>query len=231
MEKTTFLSKISKIEMLNHNIMELHLARPASFPYLAGQFVQFFVPKDDGIVKRSYSLASTPSDQNLEFCIKILPKDLNGPASLYLPTLQHGDTLEISEPRGRFIPRDHENQYYIATGAGLAPILGMIRDQLENKKNIQKIELLFGVRHKIDIFFEERLKDLQKKFTNFRYQIALSQPGEDWTGLQGRVTDHLLHDLVDHSFYICGNPSMVKDVRTALIMNGIDSKSILFEIF
>ncbi|PIR04106.1 MAG: hypothetical protein COV59_02895 [Candidatus Magasanikbacteria bacterium CG11_big_fil_rev_8_21_14_0_20_39_34] len=231
MEQTTFLPKIREIKMLNHNIMELHLEKPEAFSYLAGQFVQFFIPKDDTQVKRSYSLASAPKDPDLEFCIKILPKELNGPASLYLPTLDIGDSIQISQPRGRFTPKDDQNQFYIATGAGLAPILGMIRDQLEHKRNTKKIELLFGVRNENDIFFQERLKKLQDTFPNFRYNIALSQPETEWSGLRGRVTEHLLHDLVDHSYYICGNPHMVKDVRSTLIENGVDSKSILFEIF
>jgi len=120
----------------------------------------------------------------------------------------------------------------VATGAGIAPIMSIINNQLDKKQNTQKIILLFGVRSQEDIFFVNYLEKLNK-YLNFSYQITLSRPDEngEWTGLRGRVTDHIEGDFVGHQIYLCGNATMVKDVREILINKKVEPKQIHFEIF
>jgi len=40
----------------------------------------------------------------------------------------------------------------VATGVGISPMVGIIQDELINKKTTQPIHLLFGVRSEKDIF-------------------------------------------------------------------------------
>ena len=107
------------------------------------------------------------------------------------------------------------------------------RDELENKKTDKEIRLLFGVRSEEDIFWIDRLEALKQLSPLFDYQVTLSQPKADggWSGLRGRVTEHLLHHLVSHKFYLCGSAAMVKDVRDVLLKNGIAGEQIHFEVF
>lgn len=224
------MPKITQITMLTHNIMELRLEKPADFEYLAGQFVQFEVPQGDKMVKRSYSLASTPYDSELHFCIKILDPSLNGPASAHLPTLAVGDEVTIGPVRGRFVVHEDTPLVCVATGAGMAPIMGIIRDELETKKNTHPIHVLFGVRHETDVFWQEHLDALDKHFENFSYAVTLSRPDESWNGHKGRVTDHI--KTIDNAkYYMCGSPDMVKEVRNILLNQKIDPRAIHFEIF
>ena len=231
MELPVYSCPVVSKKQLTDDMVELRLAKPDSFHYQAGQFVQWLVPDGDTTVRRAYSLSSAPSDREIEFCVKLLS---DGKASALVKQLQPNDTLRIQGPRGMFVnPNHHTSLYFIATGAGLAPIMGIIRDELERKKTDAEIRLLFGVRAEADIFWHDRLETLRSSHENFSYQITLSQPkaGGGWSGLRGRVTDHVLHHLVTHNFFLCGNAAMVKDVRQVLLENGVDGGRIHFEIF
>ena len=119
----------------------------------------------------------------------------------------------------------------VATGTGIAPVISIIRDQLEKKGNKEKMELVFGVRHEEDVFWQDRLEELSKKYDNFSYKLALSQPKDSWVGYKGRVTEHLPGDAHKMHSYICGQTEVVKSVRNALIEKGTDLKQIHFEVF
>lgn len=230
MEVSTFTVKLEKKIMLTPDMLELHFVKPDNFLFKAGQFMQFEVPDGDKMVLRSYSISCPPTQDDLEFCVKILP---GGKASTLFAAAHVGDEFRIRGPRGMFFNSEDAPIYCIATGAGIAPIMGIITDELKNKKNSNEIRLLFGVRDEEDMFWNERFETLKQNFSNFDYSLTLSQPKPDgsWSGLRGRVTDHLLHHLISHRFFLCGSPAMVKDVRDILLKNGVDAKQIHFEVF
>lgn len=215
--------------MISRDIMELRFERPAGFNFLAGQFVRFMVPSEGASVFRPYSLSSAPQQADyLEFCAKILP---DGKASKYFLILNEGDSVSISQAQGVFVcqPRHVARKMFIGTGAGVAPIMSMIAGQLS--VSTEKIELLFGVRNPQDVFWTDRLDELAMSYSNFKYQLTLSRPHDSWKGLRGRVSDHLTHISFSAEYYICGSVAMVKDVRSLLIIKGVDTKSIHCEIF
>ncbi|PIR76004.1 MAG: hypothetical protein COU32_04325 [Candidatus Magasanikbacteria bacterium CG10_big_fil_rev_8_21_14_0_10_42_10] len=213
------------------NVFELRFSKPESFDFTPGQFVQFLIPSEEKKTPRSYSLSSLPSDAYLEFCIKFLD---GGLASEHFRTMNIGTDIECRGPLGRFVvDENNDDHYFVATGVGLAPILGMIRSLIEEKKDDHPIRLLFGVREEDDLFWIDRLETLKQKHSLFDYTVTLSQPQPTggWQGLKGRVTEHLLQHLGKQRFYLCGNAAMVKDVRTLLIEHGVDTTDIHFEIF
>lgn len=231
MEIPKYLSKISEKTQLTRDIYEIRIEKPEGFSFFAGQFVQFVIPQEEKNLMRSYSISSIHTDPYIEFCIKFLE---NGRASNYLKHLNIGDSIEFQGPRGLFINQNHTTALsFIATGTGMAPTLSLIRDELENQKNTNEVRLLFGVRSEDDIFWTEKFKNLKIQYPNFHYDITLSQPKIDggWAGLRGRVTEHILHHLINHTFFLCGNAAMVKDVREMLLKNEVDVKAIHFEIF
>jgi ferredoxin-NADP reductase len=221
---------IEKIQ-LTRDIYEIRVEKPENFDFISGQFIQFFIPNEEKTITRSYSISSTPSEPYLEFCIKFLE---GGLASSYIRSLNVGDTLDFQGPRGLFVQKENNTAIsFIATGTGIAPCMSIIRDELQNKKNTSEIRLLFGVRNEDDVFWTEQFKTLKIQYPNFTYDTTLSQAKIDggWAGLRGRVTEHILRHLISHKFFLCGNAAMVKDIRNILLENGVDVKSIHFEIF
>ncbi len=225
----TFLTKLKEKNTIAKDVFSLKFEKPKEFTYKAGQFVQWIIKDENKNTLRSYSLSSTPEDNYIEFCIKYVE---GGKASELIKRMDIGYELEFQGPQGRFTTSGEEpSLFLIATGAGLAPIIGIIEDELKNKKITKKIHLLFGVRHKEDIFWLDRLSELKFSHKNFNFDICLSQAHENWKGLSGHVTDHLNNHSKDHHYFLCGNLEMVKDVRIQLTKDDVESKHIHFEIF
>jgi len=214
---------------LTKDMYELKFSKPEGFDYKAGQFVQCLIPGDDKTTPRSYSISSTPTDDYLEFCVKYLPKGL---ASEFFKKMNTGETVVMRGPLGRFVCRDEAPSHvHVATGAGIAPIMGMIRDELENKDKKHAVHLLFGLRFEDDLFWIDRLDQFTSLYDNFSYQITLSRPADTWEGLRGRVTEHLDEHESTHVFYICGSKEMVQDTKKLLSEKGVSKEQIHFEIF
>ena len=224
------VSLLSK-KLIAEDMYELHVTKPTDFSYDAGQFVQFLIPGDEKHVPRSYSISSAPSDEALAFCIERID---GGLGSTYLTDMNEGDTVMMRGPRGRFVVnKDAESHMYIATGSGLAPIMAMLRDELETKKSTVPTTLLFGVRHEENIFWQDRLDELAAQYSNFSYQLCLSQPKDiaSCNAVEGRVTAHLPESFNGIQVYLCGNSAMVMEVRSLVIERGADAKQLHFEIF
>lgn len=231
MRPPTYRTMLTEKKKIARDLLELRFEKPSGFSFTAGQFAQFHIPEGGRIALRSYSISSAPHDPFLEFCVKLLP---DGKASAHFEKMNGGEEMTLQGPSGRFTMEKNSNgSYFIATGAGLAPIMAMMRDATKNRANGREMRLLFGVRSEEDLFWVDRLEKLKHTHEMFAYDVTLSQPKPNggWRGLRGRVTDHILRHLIKHHFYLCGNAAMVKDVREMLLQNGTPTERIRFEIF
>ena len=223
--KTSLVSRTQ----LAHDVYEVIFNKPQNFNFLAGQFTQFQIPDNDNHVLRSYSIASAPHDENLYFVIKIIP---NGKASTFFLNLTNEKELKLSEAVSKYNCDQTPPLLLISTGTGLAPNISMARDQLEKKNNTNNIKILFGVRYEEDIFYQDKLEKLIKKYNNFTYTLALSRPHDNWDGDKGRLTEHLPKVIEkDQQIYICGMTEMVQSIRQELLARGANATNIHFEIF
>ncbi len=224
-----YSTKFVKTVPIAKDVFEIHLEKPAGFAFTAGQFIQFRIPEGDKIWLRSYSMASAPHEEVLVFCAKVYP---TGKASARFQAANPGDVIEFQGPVGRFVSAAPTPLVLIATGAGLAPIMSIIRDELFVKKNPERIHLLFGVRKQEDVFWKQELEALQAQFPHFSFDLTLSQPESEWGGKQGRVTAHLVDAInANAHYFLCGNLEMVKEVKQLLIERLIPAGNIHFEIF
>jgi ferredoxin-NADP reductase len=229
MEKQRFTSKLLDKKNLTHNIIELILEKPQEFSFEAGQFIQIYIPHQEKEIKRSYSICSTPEEDVIRLCVKLVEK---GIGSSHLTNLSVGDTLEFSGPHGAFgIKKTNNPAIFIATGAGIAPILPTLQKQL-NENPEEKTVVIFGVRHEEDVFYHDVFKSLKHKHPNLEYIITLSQPKEESAYESGRVTDHLQNHIDTKAhYYFCGSPAMIMDVRKKLTEENIPNKQMHFEMF
>tara|TARA_B100000700_G_C14867150_1_gene771547 strand:- start:100 stop:786 length:687 start_codon:yes stop_codon:yes gene_type:complete len=223
------LSLIEKKEIAQ-DILSLRFTKPQDLQFDAGQFIQFLIPDKEKQHKRAYSIASAPKDDSLEFIVKLWP---NGKASQLFQDLQPGETCDTRGPMGHFTDTTTSPLILVGTGTGLAPILGIIQNRLVHEQSTKPIYLLAGFRTEKDIFKEEYLKNIAKKYSNFIQKITLSQPKTHSDIYQkGRVTDHILNHISDDNRYmLCGNPAMVQEVRSILTKNNISSEHITFEMY
>jgi propane monooxygenase reductase subunit len=213
----------------------LRLDDPAGFKYFPGQYVDIAVPGTDAV--RSFSMANTTcrEDGQLEFVIKIYP---DGLFSHFLESqLAVGDRLHITGPYGVFTLREghEEDLVFVGGGAGMAPILALLRSMAE-RGITRKATYYYGARRRRDLCFEDELRGLEQTLANFRYVPALSEPdGSDgWDGEVGLITDVVRkHEagLENAHAYICGPPPMVEAAMPLLAELGVPDKHVYFDKF
>ncbi len=203
----------------------------------------------DETVERAYSMANWPGEKGivmLNVRIATPPpgkmQDLPaGKMSSYIWSLKPGDDVTISGPYGEFFTRDTDKEMiYIGGGAGMAPMRSHIFDLLLRIKTKRKITFWYGARSKKEIFYKDDFDNLEKKFPNFKWHIALSdpQPEDKWTGLTGFIHNVLYEEyLKDHEapedceYYMCGPPIMNSSVISMLLDLGVEREDIMLDDF
>ncbi len=207
----------------------LRLVEPAEVKFFPGQYMDIAVPGTDQV--RSFSMANTSSrDGLLEFVIKVYP---DGLFSHFLDTrLQPGDRLELTGPFGVFTLREgEEDLVFIGGGAGMAPILSLLRSMAERGIR-RKATFFYGARGRRDLCFEDELRAIAARLPDFEYIPALSH--EDWDGETGLITDvvkRLAGDLAGAHAYVCGPPPMVEAAIPLLRTLGVQEKRIYYDKF
>ena len=212
---------------------------------------KFKVLDNKSIVKepviRAYSMANYPEEKGImKFNIRIAspPPGTDfppGEASSYLFNLKKGDKLTIFGPFGEFMAKDTQNEMvFIGGGAGMAPMRSHIFDQLLRLNSSRKISFWYGARSLKEMFYDEEFRELEKKYENFSYHTALSDPlpEDSWSGYTGFIS-HVLHDnyLVNHptpedcEYYMCGPPMMMDAAFKMLDSLGVEPENIMFDDF
>ena len=215
---------------LRHLVLRM-VSPDTDFKFFPGQYVDISVPGTDEV--RSFSMANTSARESgqLEFVIKVYP---DGLFSDYLDKqLQVGDRLTVTGPYGVFMLRDAPDTdlIFVGGGAGMAPILSLIRSMAERGID-RKAVYYYGARRRADLCFEDELRALEQTLPNFRYVPALSD--EDWEGENGLITDVVSRSepaLARAHGYICGPPPMVEAAVPLLTRLGVPEKHVYFDKF
>jgi len=215
---------------LRHLVLRL-VSPDVDFKFFPGQYVDISVPGTDEV--RSFSMANTSARESgqLEFVIKVYP---DGLFSEYLDKqLTVGDRLTVTGPYGVFMLRDAPDTdlIFVGGGAGMAPILCLIRSMAERGID-RKAVYYYGARRRADLCFEDELRALEQTLPNFRFVPALSD--EDWEGENGLITDVVSRSepaLARAHGYICGPPPMVEAAVPLLTRLGIPEKHVYFDKF
>jgi len=202
----------------------------------------------DEPANRAYSLANPPSERGLlKFTIRIAtppPGAADAPpgvGSSYVFNLKTGDRVVLSGPYGDFFAKKTEQEMcFIGGGAGMAPMRSHIRNQLLDVGTDRIITFWYGARSRQEMFYHEEFTDLARRFDNFTYTVALSdpQPEDNWDGPIGFIHqvayDRYLKDHPDPDeieYYLCGPPMMIDAVMKMLDSLGVEKEMIAFDDF
>lgn len=187
--------------------------RPWTF--LPGQFITVKFLIDGKPAIRSYSISSSPTQQDhLDITVKITP---NGLTSVYLfDKVKAGDRFEIRGPFGKCTYTEDlgKNIVLIGAGSGIAPLMSILRYVID-KKTGAKVTLFYSNKTKEDIIFYKELAQLEKENPNFRCILTVTRDETGWTGKTGRITAEMLSENIADKdtaiFYAAGPPAMVDD--------------------
>ncbi len=214
--------------------IELELAEPDSIQFQAGQFVNIHIPTAERVIMRPYSIVSPAYEHHLiRLCYKFIPE---GRGTTYLISLKPGERVTFTGVFGHFVLDQNSKReiVFLATGAGIAPILSMIQT-LYGEQNNRKAVLYFGVKTKQDIFYESILSEVAVKHPCFSSHICLSRDDKPQAPYRsGRIHKALGEDINDFSgkeAYICGSKEMVEEMKSFLFSTGMEKQHIFTEKF
>lgn len=207
-----------------------------------------YVSKVGEDVVRAYSMASYPEEKDMIMLnVRIaspppnMPNVPPGQMSSFIFNLKPGDKCIISGPYGEFFARDTDNEMvFIGGGAGMAPMRSHIFDQLKRLGSKRKMSFWYGARSLREVFYEDEFDELQKKHSNFKWNLALSEPlpEDHWSGLTGFIHQVLLEEYLSKhpmpeecEYYLCGPPLMNVAVLKMLDDLGVEPENILLDDF
>ena len=197
---------------------------------------------------RAYSMANHPAEGNIVMLnVRIAhppPQKWDAPpgiASSFIFNLKPGDKVNISGPYGDFFIKDTDREMvYIGGGAGMAPLRSHLFHLFHTLKTGRKVSYWYGARSKREMFYDDHFKAIEKKFPNFSYNVALSDPmkEDNWKGYTGFIHQVVLEnylskheDPTEIEYYMCGPPMMNSAVSTMLYDLGVEDDMIDFDDF
>jgi ring-1,2-phenylacetyl-CoA epoxidase subunit PaaE len=212
----------------------------SKFHFKQGQYLTVEKEINGALVRRSYSICTSPFDNQLSVAIKQVE---NGIFSTYANNnLKQGDILQVMEPNGKFYTEltvDAQKSYLtIACGSGITPIISIIKTILVSEPNSQ-VTLVYSNSKKQSIIFLEALEALKNKHVG-RFQIIylLSREQTESPINFGRIDEQKLtqlQKLIDYQkvddFFICGPETVILNTKAFLVSKNINEKQIHFELF
>ena len=194
-------------------------------------------PAEGNIIMLNIRIATPPWDKKNNNWMNVNP----GICSSYVFARKPGDKVTISGPYGEFhIKPTQREMVYIGGGAGMAPLRSHIFHLFHTDKTKRKVSYWYGARSKREIFYEEDFRDIESKFDNFKFNIALSEPmkEDNWNGYTGFIHQVVLENYLskhpapeDIEYYLCGPPMMNSAVFKMLDDLGVPEEMIAFDDF
>ena len=214
------------------------------FNFVPGQFASLGLEIDGKRIERPYSIASAPSEDEVEFFLELVP---HGALTPHLYKLQVGDELLMRKiAKGKFsldTSNGRRNHLLISTVTGVAPFVSYVR-ALAKKWNdggfdgSHKLYLLNGASRPWEFGYREELARLETELPWFHYVPTVSRPWDhaEWKGEIGRADD-ILRKYADQwelkpsdtVAYLCGHPDMVENSKAILKRRGFVEKGTVKE--
>lgn len=211
------------------------------FSYKQGQYLTLRKIINGEDVRRSYSLCSSPIDNQWKVAVKQIP---GGVFSTFANTeLKAGDMLQVMPPQGKFYveidPKGQKNYLAFAAGSGITPMLSIIKTHLALEPN-STFKLFYLNRTVKSIIFKEEIEQLKNKYLQrFNVFYFLTKEQRDIEFLNGRFTAEKIQiltktfiDINDTAdCFICGPEDMIFLIRDELEAAGLPKENIHYELF
>lgn len=142
-----------------------------------------------------------------------------GVCSNYLCDLKVGDEVLVTGPAGKrfLLPEDPtlHDYLFIATGTGIAPFYGMVRELLQGPDGPidRRIDLVMGVPYTTDLIYDDFFAGLDEAFPNFNYHRVISR-----SDVRREYVDRYIERNLDDA----GFRELLAGERTLVYMCGLE---------
>lgn len=215
-------------------------------------------PGQNGII-RAYSMASHPAEGNiLRFNIRIAtPPFIQGKISETMPWgvcssytfgLKPGDQVSLSGPYGEsFMINDDREIVFLIGGAGSSFGRSHVLHLFKTENTRRKVSFWYGARSLRENIYEEEYRKLAAEFSNFSYNLVLSEPLKEDVDSGWPVNDPIRTNFLfkafeigqlkqmeypeEALFYVCGPPLHNKSILKLLDDFGVPRQNIVLDDF
>jgi ferredoxin--NADP+ reductase len=227
------------VQHWSEQLFSFRTTRNPALRFENGQFIMVGLEADGRKLVRAYSVASANYEEHLEFYSIKVP---DGPLTSRLQHIAPGSKLLISaKPTGTLVLRDlraGKRLFLLATGTGVAPFIGIVKDP-ETYEKFPQVVLVRGGRTAADLRYGDAalaalradpyLGDLvRERLFDYPCLTRESHPHRGRvTNLieSGRVCEDLGISPLDTDadrFMICGNMRMLADATRILDARGLE---------
>jgi len=209
------------------------------FAYQPGQYMEWTLAHqspDDRGNRRYFTLASSPTENNLRVGVKFYPQSSTFKKNML--SMSNGDGIIAAQIAGDFVlPRDRRQRcVFIAGGIGVTPFRSMIKYLLDTRQK-RPVTLLYANKCIDDIAYKE-IFDQAERELGIRVVYALTDPQNVpmfWTGRVGRIDTSLIMGVVPEYrqslFYISGPKGMVDAFKDILRQMNVPTSQIKTDYF
>ena len=221
-------AKIMSKKMLNHNVLCLRLTTNDYHSWKAGKYLNLVNP---GGIIRSYSIANLPHrDKFIELHIKLYPNGLM--ADWLITPAKVGTKIQLRGPIGSCFYANPDHQPFpmilIGTGTGLAPLIGILKDALDQHHQGRQI-LIHGGANSEDLYFDQQLTELDQRHANFTY-YSTARDSENASSLDA-LLEAAVQTNKDANVYVCGSEKVTNQLKMKAFLAGIASAAIYSDTF
>lgn len=240
-----FPVRIKKIINESQNAYTLVLEdHPALADYQPGQFVNIYGKINGKEISRPYSFSSS---QLLNEVPKITIKKVpGGQISNYLyENKKEGDSIEVSEPSGRFTTtygKTKRQLFMIAGGSGITPIFSILKSVLYAEPS-SSVTLLYANRDEGSIIFQSQLNELEmlygKRLKVIHFLVSIAASKNNGKKRVGRISEKDIKEFQESALhrgeqlevFVCGPNGLMDSSIASLLKLGVEKNQIKTEYF
>ncbi|MBA2648842.1 MAG: ferredoxin--NADP reductase [Legionella sp.] len=207
------------------------------FQFKPGQFITIHFTIDGKPLRRSYSIANEPKQDNrIEIAAGYVD---DGPGTKLLFNLKPGDSLQINGPYGRLVLKENTPKRYIfvATSTGITPfraMLGELGHRLQQNTNLTAV-ILQGVQKSEEVLYKADFLNFIQQYPQVSFYPYLSREpvnqlkDDEYSGYVQLAFNKLELKPEEDVVYLCGNPSMIDDAFEQLKTLGFTTQQVIRE--
>ena len=219
--------RIEKIKQETYDTVSVSFSIPsnlqAEYQFKAGQYVNLRCEIDGNKQIRSYSICSTPDNQN-SIAVGVKKMDTGWVSKYINESVKEGDSIEVSVPDGKFFYEyrgDHQRHVLIAGGSGITPCLSIVKTILAKEPN-SYINLIYSVKTKNDKIFGDELDAMVKEYSRFQIQYLFTFEGDKM--IDKDYAKELIQGVDQYKtaqYYACGPGAIIGSVEHGLDELGV----------
>jgi len=207
---------LREIRKATHDTHHLIFDRPEGFDFIPGQAIEMTLQKDGWTDEgRPFTPISLPGEKTLEFIIKSYPS--HDGVTEQVAKMEPGDKVKIEGPFGDM--RDKGPGVFIAGGAGITPIIALLRKRLADEGDLAGSTLVFSNKTEADIIWRDELSAMPGLTVAFSVT-----EGKGGTVPHQKLNRDYLRQFIEPGSlcYLCGPPPMMDAVQAELDALGVD---------